>query len=59
MKVAIVHEWLITYAGSERVVEQLLKIYPEADLFAVCDFMPEADRAFLGGRRPVTNMAAN
>ena len=54
MKVAIVHEWLITYAGSERVVEQLLKIYPEADLFAVCDFMPEADRAFLGGRRPVT-----
>ena len=54
MKVAIVHEWLITYAGSERVVEQLLKIYPEADLFAVCDFMPEADRAFLGERRPVT-----
>ena len=54
MKVAIVHEWLITYAGSERVVEQLLKIYPEADLFAVCDFMPEGDRAFLGERRPVT-----
>ena len=54
MKVAIVHEWLITYAGSERVVEQLLKIYPDADLFALCDFMPEADRAFLGGRRPVT-----
>ena len=39
MKVAIVHEWLITYAGSERVVEQLLKIHPEAD------------HAFLGGRR--------
>lgn len=33
MKVAIVHEWLTIYGGSERVVEQLLKIYPEADIF--------------------------
>ena len=40
MKVAIVHEWLDSYAGSERVVEQLLAIWPEADLFAVCDFLP-------------------
>ena len=35
MKVAIVHEWLESYAGSERVVEELLEIWPEADLFAV------------------------
>mgnify|MGYP001071942652 CR=1 FL=1 len=42
MKVAIVHEWLDTYAGSERVVEQLIAEWPEADLFAVCDFLPEA-----------------
>jgi glycosyltransferase involved in cell wall biosynthesis len=54
MKVAIVHEWLDTYAGSERVVEQLLQIWPEADLFSVCDFLPEDERGFLGGRRPTT-----
>lgn len=54
MKVAIVHEWLDTYAGSERVLEQLLLAWPEADLFAVCDFLPEAERGFLGGRRPRT-----
>lgn len=54
MKVAIVHEWLDTFAGSERVVEQLLACWPEADLFVVCDFMPEAERRFLGGRRPRT-----
>ncbi len=53
MKVAIVHEWLDTYAGSERVVEQLIAEWPEADLFAVCDFMPDAERAFLRGK-PVT-----
>jgi glycosyltransferase involved in cell wall biosynthesis len=54
MKVAIVHEWLDTFAGSERVVEQLLACWPGADLFVVCDFMPESERGFLGGRRPRT-----
>ncbi len=54
MKVAIVHEWLDTYAGSERVLEQLLEAWPEADLFAVCDFLPDAERGFLGGRTPRT-----
>lgn len=54
MKVAIVHEWLDTYAGSERVVEQLLRAWPQADLFAVCDFLPEAERHFLQGKAPRT-----
>jgi glycosyltransferase involved in cell wall biosynthesis len=54
LKVAIVHEWLSTYAGSERVVEQLLDIYPHADLFAVVDFVPENERFFLKGKKPKT-----
>ncbi len=32
MHVAIAHEWLTSYAGSERVVEQLLVAYPDAEL---------------------------
>ncbi|MET0341066.1 MAG: glycosyltransferase family 4 protein [Polyangiales bacterium] len=48
---AIVHEWLVTCAGSERVVQQLLRIFPEAELFSVVDFLTEQDRdGFLGGR---------
>ncbi|MCI6086640.1 glycosyltransferase family 4 protein [Selenomonas sp.] len=54
MKVAIVHEWLVTYAGSERVLGELLALYPDADVFAVCDFVPEAERAFLRGKHPQT-----
>jgi glycosyltransferase involved in cell wall biosynthesis len=50
MKVAIVHEWLDTYAGSERVVEQLITCFPTADLFAIVDFLPEGERGFLQGR---------
>ncbi|HEV7268754.1 MAG TPA: glycosyltransferase [Falsiroseomonas sp.] len=55
MKIAIVHEWLDTYAGSERVIEQMLALFPEADLFTVCDFMPEAERGFLRGKVPTTS----
>ena len=55
MKIAIVHEWLETYAGSERVLEQMLALFPDADLFATCDFMPEAERGFLKGKRATTS----
>ena len=55
LKVAIVHEWLSTYAGSERVLEQLIACYPHADIFAVVDFLPDDQRAWLGGRRVKTS----
>lgn len=51
MKVAVVHEWLVTYAGSERVLEQILACFPDADLYCVLDFLPENERGFLGGKR--------
>jgi glycosyltransferase involved in cell wall biosynthesis len=50
MKVAIVHDWLVTYAGAERVLEQMLQVYPDADLFSLMDFLPPAERGFLNGR---------
>ncbi len=50
MKIAIVHDWLVTFAGSERVLEQMLQCYPQADLFSVVDFLPPEDRALLHGK---------
>ncbi len=35
MKVAIVHDWLVNYGGAESVVESILKIYPDADIFTL------------------------
>ena len=52
MKVAIITEWLKSYAGSERVLEQMLLAFPAADLFAVVDFLPANERGFLGGKTP-------
>ncbi len=51
MKVAVVHDWLVTYAGSERVLGQILLLYPEADLFSLIDFFPERHRRHLLGKR--------
>ena len=59
MRIAIVHEWLDTYAGSERVTEQLLAMFPTADLFSLVDFLPAGDRAFLQGRTPRTSLIQN
>lgn len=54
MKVAVVADWLTTYAGSERVLEQMIACYPQADVFAVVDFVPEESRGFLQGKQPAT-----
>jgi glycosyltransferase involved in cell wall biosynthesis len=55
MKVAFVHDWLVTYAGAERVLEQMLLCLPQADLFTLVDALPPAERGFLGERRVHTS----
>jgi len=47
IKVAIVHDWLVAYAGAERVLEEIINCYPDADLFSVVDFIPKNERGFL------------
>jgi glycosyltransferase involved in cell wall biosynthesis len=47
MKTAVIHEWLVTYAGSERVVEQILALYPDADLFSLVEFLPDELKYFI------------
>lgn len=54
MKIAIVHDWLVTYAGAERVLAKLCETWPEADLFSVIDFLSDEDRASIGGKHATT-----
>jgi glycosyltransferase involved in cell wall biosynthesis len=55
MRVAIVHEWLVTYAGSEKVLRAMLSIFPEADLYCLVDALPEERRDWLVGHRLQTS----
>jgi glycosyltransferase involved in cell wall biosynthesis len=51
LRVALVHEYFRTYAGSEHVVEQVLEVLPQADVFALFDFLPEHERHHLKGKQ--------
>lgn len=53
MRTFVVHDWLYTYAGSERVLESILECVPAERIFALVDFLDEPHRHFLGGL-PVT-----
>lgn len=55
LKVAIAHEWLDTYAGSERVVEQILNLYPHAELFSLVDFLAADERWFIHNKAVTTS----
>lgn len=55
LKVAVVHDWLVTYAGSERVLEQLLVLFPHAVVFTLIDFLSGEEREFLDGHEVRTS----
>jgi glycosyltransferase involved in cell wall biosynthesis len=58
-KIAVVHDFLYCYAGAEKVLEQILRLYPGADLFSLFDFLPPEHRHFLGGRTVQTSFLQN
>jgi glycosyltransferase involved in cell wall biosynthesis len=53
-RVAIVHDWFDKLGGAERVLHELIECFPDADLFAIVDMLPEADRGRIIGDRAVT-----
>lgn len=44
MKIAIVHDWLVTDAGAEKVLKNIIDVYPNADIFSLVDFLSDKDR---------------
>ena len=54
-RIAVVHEWLLDYAGSERVLREILEVVPHADLFTLIDRPDEELRAALPRRAKETS----
>ncbi len=58
MRVAIVHDWLVTWRGGEKVLEAIASLYPDAPIYTLfCDhsILPES----LRGRKIVVHPVAN
>jgi glycosyltransferase involved in cell wall biosynthesis len=53
MKVAIVHDWLVATGSAEKVLEQIIECFPDADLFSLVDFLD--DRRPLRGKSVTTS----
>jgi len=56
MQVAIVHDWLVTDAGAEKVLKELVDLYPDADIFSLVDFLSSKQRdTILKGKKASTS----
>lgn len=54
MKVALVHDWLVTHRGGEKVLEALAELFPKADLFTLF-YEPGSTSPMLEARRIQTS----
>ncbi|WNL40120.1 glycosyltransferase family 4 protein [Halomonas sp. PAMB 3232] len=50
MKVAIVHDWLTTWAGAEKALAELASCFPQAEIFTTVNFLASDDMPALKGR---------
>lgn len=59
MKPAIIHEWLNIYGGSERLLSEILSLYPQADLHALIHNKQNLINTPLEGRSVKTSFMQN
>lgn len=55
LKIAVIHDWLISCNGAEKVLEQILNLYPQADLYSLYDFLPDNARDFIQNKNVQTS----
>lgn len=53
-KIALTADWLVSYAGAERVIKELIDLYPNLDLFSVVDFLSDESRTHFQGKIATT-----
>ena len=60
MKIAIVHDWLVVYAGSEKCLESFTNIWPDADVYTLVNFLTyEEQKKIVKDKVPVTSFLQN
>lgn len=57
--IAVVCDWLVTYAGAERVISDMLKVFPKSELFSVIDFLSDESRVHFLNKKAHTTFIQN
>ncbi|HEY4714188.1 MAG TPA: glycosyltransferase family 4 protein, partial [Aquirhabdus sp.] len=55
MNLAVIHEWLNSYSGSERLLAEILGMYPQAQLYALIHNKQNLVNSPLEGRKVKTS----
>lgn len=56
LKIAIVHDWLPVIGGGERVLAEMMKLFPDAHLYTLFNFLDDAQLKSLGIKSVSTSM---
>ncbi|MBF7696386.1 glycosyltransferase family 4 protein [Acinetobacter rathckeae] len=59
INIAVVCDWLVTYAGAERVISDMLKVFPKSELFSVIDFLSDESRVHFLNKKAHTTFIQN
>ncbi|MCV5744991.1 glycosyltransferase family 4 protein, partial [Escherichia coli] len=46
INIGVVADWLVTYAGAERVLSEMFDIFPDAELYSIVDFLSDEAREY-------------
>jgi glycosyltransferase involved in cell wall biosynthesis len=55
VSVGIVADWLVTFAGAEKVIAEFINIYPESEIYSVVDFLSDDSRKLFNGKKSTTS----
>lgn len=55
-RVAIIHDWLVTWAGAEKALAEILCLYPQADIYTLVNFLSAADAKHLKNHKIHTSI---
>lgn len=53
-KVAIIHDWLVVAGGGEKVLSEIINIFPDADIFSTVDFLADEHRGIIKNKKVTT-----
>ncbi|HBS3093622.1 TPA: glycosyltransferase family 4 protein, partial [Klebsiella pneumoniae] len=55
----VVADWLVTYAGAERVLSEMFDIFPDAELYSIVDFLSDEAREYFHNKKAKTTFIQN
>ncbi|EIY4988345.1 TPA: glycosyltransferase family 4 protein [Klebsiella quasipneumoniae subsp. quasipneumoniae] len=59
INIGVVADWLVTYAGAERVLSEIFDIFPDAELYSIVDFLSDESREYFHNKKASTTFIQN